>query len=96
MLYLETLSVNGDYREEHIVRLALLDSSFPALRTLELLNLHWANLRYLFEFVPLVHLLTKIRMVHANDNGFWHYAPLLTNLAVDYGGHDSTATLCSD
>lgn len=119
--HLETLSVDGNYREEHIVGLALPDSSFPSLRTLELRNLHWANLRYLSDFASLVHRLTKIRMVHANDNGFWHYewdeelednnesdwtmdlvsnmaknAPLLTNLAVDYGGHNSIATLSSD
>ncbi|KAF8604782.1 hypothetical protein BDV93DRAFT_543772 [Ceratobasidium sp. AG-I] len=117
--HLEMLSINGNCRESHIVGLALPDSSFPALRTLELRNLHWANLQYLSSFTPLVRQLTKIVMTHADDNGFWHYewdeeienegdwtmdlvsnmaknTPLLTSLAVHYGGTDSIANLSSD
>lgn len=68
--HLETLSIKGDAREPRILDLTLPDSSFPALRNLELWRLHWANLRYMSEFAPLLHRLTKLSMTH---DSLWRY-----------------------
>lgn len=70
---LETLSIDGDCREPRIVDLTLPDTAFPALRTLELLNFHTANLRYMSEFSPLLRRLKKIVMVVGYDDNISHY-----------------------
>lgn len=67
--HLETLSIDGNSREPRVLDLTLPSSSFPALRSLELWNLHWANLRYISEFVPLLHRLTKLSMIY-DDSGY--------------------------
>lgn len=71
--HLEILSINGDYREPRIVDLVVPDASFPVLHTLELLNFHTANLRYMSDFAPLLRRLRKIVMVVAYDDNLWHY-----------------------
>ncbi|KAF8604779.1 hypothetical protein BDV93DRAFT_522102 [Ceratobasidium sp. AG-I] len=71
--HLETLSINGDCREPHIVGLVVPYASFPSLRTLELCRMNWPNLRYLSDFTPLLHRLTKVVMVHAFVNGLRYY-----------------------
>lgn len=70
---LEMLSINGDSREPRIVDLVVPDSAFSALHTLELHNFHWANLRYMSKFTPLLRRLKKIVMTMAyNDNLSFH------------------------
>lgn len=70
---LEKLSIDGDCCEPRIVDLVVPDSAFPVLHTLELENFHWANLRYMSEFTPLLRRLKKIAMTLAYDDNLWHY-----------------------
>lgn len=71
--HLEKLLLNGNGCEPRIVDLTLSDTSFPALRNLELCDFHWANLRYMSEFAPLLHRLTKLSMRLTYNGHICHY-----------------------
>lgn len=67
--HLETLSIYGG-QEPRIFGLTLPDSSFPALRNLELLGFHWSNLRYMCDLTPLLHQLTRL-VLELSIRDYW-------------------------